>query len=425
MPVALTLWPEDASYPLPSVLNGTYSWASQPFQQDNLWSDGPVQYAVWVDDSKKARIARRIHTTAWESSIDLSAVAGSPLSAAFTNDSHNVIAVGVDERGYVHVSGNMHSPSTALNAEPLKYMRTTQPGFLTSWTTGMVGTEEGNVTYPQFVRTKAGPLLFFYRDGMSGLGDLMLNRFASSTKTWARVAKVIDGKTAGYSPYPQHIAVDRTSGRIHLMWTWRGGNGGASDATLNVDACYAYSDDHGTTWRNTAGTAYSLPITKATGEVVFALAPGPILNNGGLEVDVAGRPHAAMMIMDAQSRYQVNHLYHDGAAWQRQQVSNFASSSGRRPAVACHLDGRVVIYYSSGTESGHLKAYDVTNPANVVTSTIYATDLLTFEPIIDTQALYQRDRVFILACRQRSDGAQGGDPGDLGAQASVPVLAVR
>lgn len=419
---ALTSEPEAASYALPSVLNGNYSWASQPFQQDNLWSDGPVQYAVWVDDNKKARLARRIHTQAWESSIDLSGVTGTALSAAFTDDSHNVICVATDERGYVHVSGNMHGAQPpGTGAEPLKYMRTTQPGFLTSWTTGMVGTQEGDVTYPQFFKARNGKLHFMYRDGLSSNGDHYINAFNSATRTWSRVCKLFDGEGTR-NAYPQHVAVDRTTGRWHVMWTWREGVIGAEE---NEDICYAYTDNDGVTWRKTDGTAYTLPITASTAEVIFDIAAGPILNNGGLEVDASGRPHAAIMIMDSNSRYQVNHIYHDGSAWVKTQVSNFSASSGRRPAVACLSNGRVFILYCTGTESGYLKMYEVTNPASVATTTLYATDLLTFEPIIDTQALYQRDRIFVLGCKERSAGSQLGDPADLGAQASVPVLAIR
>lgn len=406
---------EPASFILPSAVNGTYGWMSQAHGQDCLWTDGPTQYAVWVDDNRKARIAKRTHTRNFESSIDLSSVTSTAFSAAFTQDAHCTIAVGVDERGYVHVSGDQHGVA-------LKYMRTTQPGSLNSWFAGaMVGTEESSVTYPQFVRAKSGVLYFFYRDGVSGNGDLMLNKFTSSTKTWTRVAKVIDGKSSTDSAYPQHIAVDRTTGRWHMIWTWRDGAGGAE---LNVDICYAYSDNEGVTWKKTDGTSYTLPISRAAGEVIFSIAAGPILNNGGLEVDASGYPHAAMQIMDGSNNYQLNHIYFDGSAWHKDQLTTYSSSTGRRPSVATFSDGRVWIIFNSGAASGFLRKMDVTAPANPKESVVYATDVLQLDSTIDTQGLYTRERLYVAAPYERPDGAVGGDPADLGAQLSAPVLLV-
>ena len=80
-------------------------------------------------------------------------------------DSHNYVVIGIDQEGYIHVSGNMH-------ADPIVYFRSEKPYDVTSLVaiSSMVGTEEDRVTYPQFFNTKSGDLLYSYRIGGSGHG---------------------------------------------------------------------------------------------------------------------------------------------------------------------------------------------------------------------------------------------------------------
>ncbi|HKZ20293.1 MAG TPA: BNR repeat-containing protein [Acidimicrobiia bacterium] len=418
----VTLDDTNTSFALPSALNGAWGWTSQAHSQGCLWTDGPTQWAVWVDNNKKARIARRTHTKAWEASVDLSAAGGTALSAAFDDDSHNSVVVAVDDRGGVHVAGNMHGGQGGAS-DLLKYMRTSQPGHIAgTWVTTMVGTEESSVTYPQFVKAKNGTLYFFYRDGISGNGDLMLNKYTSSTKVWTRVGKIIDGKASSHSPYPQHVAVDRTTGRWHLIWCWRD----TGDPDTNEDLCGAYSDDDGVTWKKYSdGSSYSLPITKASAEVIVDLPGGTttsILNNGGLEVDMNGRPHVAILI-ETSDVYQIRHVYHDGSAWHDDQVSSFAASNGRRPALATFRDGRVWILYCHSLASGYIRVFDVTTPASVQQYTVHASDVSQLDVTFDTQGLYERDTLYIPAYIARTDGVL--TPAGIDNQSNVPILTIR
>lgn len=375
---ALTLEPEAASYALPSVANGNYGWCTRSYTQDCLWSDGPTQYAIWVDDNKKARLARRNHTKAWESSIDLSAATGSVLTAAFADDSHNIVTVATDDRGYVHVVGDL-----LLAAIPTKYMRTVQPGSINTWTSGasLVGSEETSNTYPQFVKFKNQQLGLFHRSGSSDSAKLVLDTFDSAAKTWARTAVVIDGTGSSHSPYPNHIAVDRNSGRMHLMWTWRD----TSDGATNEDICYAYSDDNGANWKKSDDSAYSLPITRATSEVAADYPADKILNNSGLEVDASGRPHSGWAIKDGGGVYQIHHIYHTGSAWVDDTVTSYATSAPR-PAVACFNDGRVWLIFATGAggRGGYIRILDVTTSTTSET-VIHAVNCLSYEPSFDTQ----------------------------------------
>ena len=138
--------------------------------------------------------------------------AGNPLALPTEPDEHNVYVVAVDGRGVVHVAGNMHNV-------PVRWVRSRRPGSITQWTAeGRPRRRLGDLS-----AVRAGPggrLLFFYRSGASGEGDLMLRRWDPAARAWSRPTTVIDGRSAGESAYPQRIAVDR-DGTLHLMYTWR------------------------------------------------------------------------------------------------------------------------------------------------------------------------------------------------------------
>ena len=103
-------------------------------------------------------------------------------------DSHNYLAMMVDSNHVVHISGNMH-------AGLLQYFKSS--GFfggtaaLTySKVANMLASAQGianeqKVTYPKFFRSPEGVLLFSYRSGSSGNGDVYLNAYDERAAAWA------------------------------------------------------------------------------------------------------------------------------------------------------------------------------------------------------------------------------------------------
>ncbi|MBQ5477036.1 MAG: BNR-4 repeat-containing protein, partial [Bacteroidaceae bacterium] len=86
-------------------------------------------------------------------------------------DAHNVISIMLDGNGYIHVSFDHHG-----NA--LKYCRSVAPYSLKLGDLmPMTGNDEKDVTYPEFYYLKGGDLLFAYRSGASGRGNLVMNRY--------------------------------------------------------------------------------------------------------------------------------------------------------------------------------------------------------------------------------------------------------
>lgn len=75
------------------------------------------------------------------------------------------------------------------------------------------------VTYPEFYRLPDGNLLFLYRDGASGRGNLMMNHYDLTTKKWTQRQDAFINGEGRRNAYWQ-MCTD-TKGTIHISWVWR------------------------------------------------------------------------------------------------------------------------------------------------------------------------------------------------------------
>jgi hypothetical protein len=257
---------------------------------------GGIIYAVfWGSDMNPYVAKMKENEYPWQV-VNLGTLPGNPLNAPAPYDEHNQLAMHVDGAGYIHISGNHHRV-------PLNYLRSTLPNEISGWETpGMVGTNELEVTYPAFVKLADGSLLFFYRDGTSSDGDLMLNKYSTVTRTWTRVGMILKGhdwltSADDMSAYNARYAYDSTTGRVHLWWVWRD----TIDISSNVDFCYMYTADNGATWQNAADATQTLPVTPANTAVkVFTGGSGHVA--GGSCYDSAGNAYAALRMADGENR---------------------------------------------------------------------------------------------------------------------------
>ena len=274
------------------------------FRTSSVVTHDSTQYAAWYDGEGRVMLAkRRYGTGAWESRA-------TPYRGN-VRDAHNAIVLGVDGRGVLHVAWDHHG-------QPLNYARAVAPGSLElGEPQRMTGQHEDQVTYPQFYALANGDLLFSYRQGRSGKGDVMLNRFDAKAGTWSAVRHpLIDGEGAR-NAYINPIAVDARGG-WHVSWVWRE----TPDVATNHDILYAYSPDSGRTWRTSAGAPYTLPITQASAEVVRRVPQGSgLINQTSMTVDARGRPMIATYWRPEGSEVPQYHLvWHDGTAWRTSQV---------------------------------------------------------------------------------------------------------
>lgn len=199
-----------------------------------------------------------------------------------SKDAHNSISIAVDGDGFLHVSWDHH------NTE-LRYAVSKTPfGLELGPEQAMTGKQEHKVTYPEFYRLPNGNLLFFYRSGQSGRGNLVINSYSTQKKQWAALQNnLIDGE-GKRSAYWQ-ACVD-AQGTIHVSWVWRE----TWDVETNHDLCYAKSTDGGQTWQKSNGEPYTLPITLATAEYAWKIPQNNnLINQTAMTADKKGNPFIA------------------------------------------------------------------------------------------------------------------------------------
>ena len=166
-----------------------------------------------------------------------------------------------DGKGYLHVAFDHHG-------HPLKYARSISPGSLhLGELQPMTGVDEGHVTYPEFYAIKGGDLLFAYRSGSSGNGNLVLNRYNTKKGKWKRVQDVvIDGENARNAYWQMYVDA---AGTIHLSWVWRD----TPNVATNHNLAYARSKDGGKIWTKSTGEKSKLPLTASNTEHPYLLPP--------------------------------------------------------------------------------------------------------------------------------------------------------
>lgn len=227
-----------------------------------------------------------------------------------TSDAHNTISIMVDGAGYLHLSWDHHN-------NPLHYCRSVQPGSLElTDKMPMTSKAETSVSYPEFYKLPDGDLLFFYRNGASGRGNLVMNRYSVRTKQWTQLYdNLIDGEGAR-SAYWQACVDSR--GTIHLSWVWRE----SPDVSSNHDLCYARSRDGGNTWEKSTGEAYGLPIRAATAEHACSIPQkSELINQTSMYADAQGHPYIATYWREADSPIPQYHLvFNAGNKWQTQNL---------------------------------------------------------------------------------------------------------
>ncbi|MDL2213722.1 BNR-4 repeat-containing protein, partial [Bacteroides sp. OttesenSCG-928-N06] len=309
------------------------------FRNNSLVTHKNKQYIAYYDaDCRLTLGKRKLGTDAWQ-------IVQTPYTGNCA-DAHNVISLMVDGDGYLHLSFDHHG-------HPLKYCKSTAPESLElGELMPMTGNDEDNVTYPEFYCLPGGDLIFVYRSGSSGRGNLVMNRYSLKTRRWERVQNaLIDGENQRNAYW--QLYVDR-KGTIHLSWVWRE----TWLVETNHDLCYARSKDGGKTWEKSDGTRYALPINAANAEYAWRIPQNSeLINQTSMTADRAGNPYIATYWRDADSDVpQYRLVWFDGSTWKQQQVSNrktpFSLSGGgtkmipiARPRLVMKEKGKAIKAY--------------------------------------------------------------------------------
>jgi hypothetical protein len=176
----------------------------------------------------------------------------------------------------------------------------------------MTGSEEVKVTYPKFFLDGAGELMFTYRDGGSGKGDQIFNRYVPKAKLWTRAMfrPLTDGEGARNAYFDDFQR--GADGYLHLCWVWRE----TSDAATTNTLSHVRTKDF-KTWENAKGEKVTLPIRRgAPVEVDPVPQGGGILNtNTKLGFAPNGAPVIAYHKHDANGNTQVHVAGWNGSVW--------------------------------------------------------------------------------------------------------------
>lgn len=275
------------------------SHVAQRIPVDSVWAGHPVGFALLTDAAGNRQFASYYdadrNMVVASRSLDSETWTRQILPTKVVWDSHNYIVMALDRDGQLHVAGNMH-------CSPLIYFRTKIPGDITTLCgiARMTGNREQRMTYPQFIQDTDGSLFFTYRDGDSGNGINIYNRYDEKTAAWSPLLDrpLFDGQRPADVPQPSHDDDDRMNaypdgpvrgpdGFWHMAWVWRD----TPAAETNHDLSYARSRDlvH---WETVDGSPIVLPISLQTPAAIIDAIPamGGIINGSGkLGFDDKGR----------------------------------------------------------------------------------------------------------------------------------------
>lgn len=269
------------------------------FRKNSLASLGDTQFVAFYNAQRYVVLGKRkTGEKKWELKV-------TPFQGN-TNDAHNCISIMVDGNGFLHLAFDHHN-------NRLHYAKSVTP-FSLEMTAEMpmTGQHENKVSYPEFYRLANGNLMFFYRDGGSGQGNMVINTYDLQTNQWKQIqSNLIDGQ-GQRNAYWQ--ACTDAQGAIHISWVWRE----SPDVASNHDMLYACSKDGGITWQKSTGEKYNLPITAATAEQAYAIPQkSELINQTSMVADAHGNPYIATYWREKNDTIPQYHIvYKANAGWQ-------------------------------------------------------------------------------------------------------------
>jgi hypothetical protein len=244
------------------------------FRNSALTSFKGVQYTAYYDPEGRMVLAKRnLKKKKWETVV-------TPYTGN-VKDAHNDISIAIDREGYLHVSWDHHDTR-------LRYVRSKKAFSLElGEEQPMTGEDESKVTYPEFHNLPNGKLLFCYRSGASGRGNMIMKSFDVKTQQWTSLQNnLIDGENQRSAYWQMYVGKKG----IYISWVWRE----SWDVSTNHDLCYAFSPDGGKTWQKSTGEKYTLPITKQTAEDAWEIPQNSsLINQTAMTVDDKGNPYIA------------------------------------------------------------------------------------------------------------------------------------
>ncbi len=292
---------------------------SEKVDISEVWAGHPVNFAIKTTEKlqcvafyntnrKMIAASRSPNSTSWNYT---------ELSTTTGWDSHNYIALAIDDSGYIHISGNMHNVN-------LIYFRSKSPWNTDSFESpAMIGTLENSITYPEFIEGPNNQLFFQYRTGGSGNGITICNSYDSKTKQWTRLTSkgLFDGenKVSAYHTSP----VFGPDNFFHIIWMWRE----TPVANTNFHISHMKSSDL-INWQTMSGKNISIPVKTSTSDAVVDPTPskrGLINMDYWISWDKQKRAVVTYHRYDNNNISQIFNTRWENGMWKIYQTSNWTS----------------------------------------------------------------------------------------------------
>lgn len=296
---------------------------------DSVWAGHPVGFALMTHENRQyiAYYDKNRYMTVGQRNLEdekfelytlpvFDRTEGKGRSTILNWDSHNSVTFGIDRDGFIHLTGNMH-------VHPLTYFKSTKAHDITSLVLedGMVGVNEDGSTYPFFMTTREGDLIFRYRDGGSGDGNEIYNMYNTQSGKWERLldTPLTDGQGLmnAYASQPRLMEDDW----YHIYWVWRD----TPDCETNHDLSYIKSPDM-KNWYNAFGEKVDTPVTFDQKSVIVAPIPagGGIINLAAkLVLDENLNPIMAFHKYDEEGNLQFYATWIQDGRWETKQLTNW------------------------------------------------------------------------------------------------------
>lgn len=233
-------------------------------------------------------------------------------------DSHNYVDLGFDRSGLLHVAGNMH-------ASPLQYwiIDLSSAEFRPTKVKALLDPlVELKITYPRFIRSSDGSLIFTYRNGSSGDGDFVAVIWDDSEQKHKLISEgpLIDGGGKRNAYLDSNAPILGPDGVWHLLWVWRDSPDAESTHTIN----YASSHDL-IVWRSRDGRTLDRSIILNSQSVVDPVLPrqGLINNNVRLGFMPDHRPVVLYHKRDVNGSQQLWSAIFEDLSWITRQLTNW------------------------------------------------------------------------------------------------------
>lgn len=226
-------------------------------------------------------------------------------------DAHNYVKLAFDQRGVLHVAGNMHST-------PLIYGHADAPDSLQGLRLRtMTGQQEQHVTYPTFLSTP-DRLVFIYRDGVSGDGSWLADEYRGGS--WSRIGNkpvfVDSWKEQPISAYPTSPELG-PDGIVRFAIVWRKN----PDVDSNVAISFVSTRDF-ITFQDAHGHQFRAPIGPDTSDMIDEPGiGGGLLNNPRMSLDPVGQPVVVYHRYAQDGRNEIIAARPKGASWLKSVIS--------------------------------------------------------------------------------------------------------